>query len=109
MKLQDIWKNKEKILEGLTNSIFKNEFVETVAAQRNEICKSCPHVDNYGETCFLQGTQPCCSLCGCSLSLKQRSLSSACDDKRWDAVLTEEEEDSINTDKEEDDGNTFLL
>jgi hypothetical protein len=45
------------------------------------------------------GTKPCCKLCGCSLALKTRSLSSACadeDNKRWDAILTEEEDDQLN-------------
>ncbi len=94
--LINIWKNKNKILEGIKNSIFKTEHVEVIAKERNKICKKCPHIDNTDSTCLLPRTEPCCKLCGCSLHLKQRSLSSSCDDGRWGAVLSEEEEDLLN-------------
>jgi len=35
-------------------------------------------MDNQGLSCVVTGTQPCCSICGCSLSLKLRSLDSEC-------------------------------
>lgn len=91
-----IWKNKGKILEGILNSIFKKEHVEEIAMYRYEICTSCNYIDRTGATCAVPGTSPCCSLCGCSLSLKTRSLSSECDDKRWFAELSIEEEDLLN-------------
>lgn len=90
-----IWKNKGKILEGITNRVFKKEHVEQIAAQRAEICNTCTHIDREGSKCAIPGTQPCCGLCGCSLGLKTRSLSSFCDDGRWEAVLTQEEEDKL--------------
>lgn len=49
---------------------------------------------------MVPGTQPCCNVnlggCGCSLSLKIRSLSSACPKNKWLAELTQEEEDLLN-------------
>jgi len=91
-----IWKEKGKILEGVKNSLFKTEHVEDIAAQRKAICEACPHIDTEGSKCMVPGTNPCCGLCGCSLAFKLRSLSSACDDSRWKAEVTEEEENAIN-------------
>jgi hypothetical protein len=91
-----IWKEKNKILEGIRNNIFKKADVEHVAAERMETCLTCPHIDTEGSKCMVPGTSPCCGLCGCSLSLKTRSLSSYCDDKRWDAVLSQEEQELVD-------------
>ena len=96
MSLIKIWKEKNKILEGIKNKIFKKEHVEEIANLRYETCKVCPHIDHKGDKCYIKGTQPCCTLCGCDLSLKTRALSAECDDKRWKAVLSEEEEDLLN-------------
>lgn len=90
-----IWKNKGKIAEGIANSIFKKEHVEEVAAARAAICNACEHQDKTGKSCVMPGTQPCCSLCGCSQALKTRALSASCDDNRWEAVMTREEEDKL--------------
>jgi len=52
-----------------------------------KICKECPKIDTVGLTCMVTGTQPCCSVCGCSLALKLRSLDSSCphpDGPKWD-------------------------
>ena len=87
-----IWKEKNKILEGIRNNIFKKADVEHIAAERMSICETCPHLDTEGSKCVVPGTSPCCGLCGCSLSLKTRALSAGCDDKRWEAVLSEEEQ-----------------
>lgn len=97
-----IWKNKNLILEGIKNSIFKKEDVEEIAQHRIEICKNCPSecYDEIGDGCMVGGTQPCCNQnkggCGCSLTFKTRSLSSECPFKHWDAVLTEDEENTLN-------------
>jgi len=90
------FRNPLEIMEGINNRIFKKEHVEAEAALRWAICKKCPHLDNVGNNCLVPGTQPCCSKCGCSLSLKTRSLSSDCPDNRWKALLTEEQEDLLN-------------
>jgi len=90
-----IWKNKKKILEGIKNSIITKESIEQVANVRMAICNKCPHIDNDGTSCLMPGTQPCCGLCGCNLKWKTRSLSSACDDNRWDALTDEETEEQV--------------
>jgi hypothetical protein len=91
-----IWKEKNKILEGIRNNIFKKADVEHIAAERMATCESCPHLDTKGDKCVVPGTGPCCGLCGCSLSLKTRALSASCDDKRWDAVLSEDEQELVD-------------
>lgn len=88
-----IWKNKGAILEGINNRIFKKEHVEEIAKERMDKCDTC---EFKGDQCLIPGTGPCCNLCGCSLSLKIRSLSSFCDNGVWDAVLTQKEEDLLN-------------
>lgn len=94
-----IWKNKNLILEGVMNSIFKKEDVEFIATKRMEICRACDLYDTSGEGCVVKGTQPCCNEqkggCGCSLEFKTRSLSSACPLNKWEAILTEQEEDTL--------------
>ena len=87
-----VWKEKGKILEGIRNNIFKKADVEHIAAERMDICNSCPHLDKEGSKCVVPGTGPCCSLCGCSMSLKTRALSASCDDKRWEAIVDEHEQ-----------------
>jgi hypothetical protein len=98
-----IWKSKDQIMEGITNSVFKKEDVEDIAKQRMSICTKCTLFDLEGKGCIMPGTSPCCNQklggCGCSLSLKTRSLSSDCphpDGSKWMAVLTQEEEDQLN-------------
>ena len=58
---------------------------------------------------MVPGTAPCCSVCGCKLALKTRSLSSECphpDGPKWKAKMTSEQEDAYykkinyNPDKE---------
>jgi hypothetical protein len=100
--LNQIFKNRKQILEGIKNNIFKKEHVEEIAFQRLLICTECKHYDIKGEGCLVKGTAPCCNKntggCGCSLSIKTRSLSSACPltTPKWKAVLTEEEENKLN-------------
>lgn len=97
-----IWKNKNQILEGITNSIFKREHVEEIAQQRMQICEQCALYTMHNEGCVVSGTTPCCNEkmggCGCSLSIKTRSLSSSCplNPPKWEAILSQEEEDRLN-------------
>lgn len=95
MSLIKIWKEKGKIFEGVKNSMFKQVHIEEIAKTRMSICEECPLIDREGTKCYMVGTQPCCGDCGCKLSFKTRSLSSACPQGKWDAVTTEEEEDAI--------------
>ena len=92
-KLSTIWKKRKQILEGITNSVLRDEFVEDIAKTRLEICNNC---EFKGNKCMVAGTGPCCNVCGCSLSLKTRSLSDQCPESKWIAVLTQEEEDNLH-------------
>jgi len=103
INVRKIFQARNLIIEGIKNSIFKKEAVELVATERNEICRRCDNYDAEGVSCVVPGTSPCCGACGCSLKLKQRSLSSGCDEGYWDPVLTEQEEsdhDVLNPDED---------
>lgn len=99
-----IWKNKDQIIEGITNSIFKKEDVEEIAAERLAICRSnkCGFYDPRGESekAVVKGKESC-GACGCLLKYKTHSLSSSCGltevgkEPLWKAILTKKEEDKL--------------
>jgi len=98
MSLIKLYKSKGLILEGIKNKIFKKKHIEEIFKERMQICRKCSFIDSKGNECYMAGTQPCCGKCGCSLSLKLRSLSSGCGDEnnpRWDAVVDDLEEEMI--------------
>ena len=94
--LKELFKNRKQIVEGITNSIIKNEFVEEVSKLRIEICNECDEKDVVGNECALPGSQPCCTLCGCSLSFKTRSLSTSCPAKKWGSIVSEKKENQLD-------------
>jgi len=73
------------ILIGIWNYITRPAKIEIESRRRTKICMTCPLVDLKGDQCFAKGTQPCCSVCGCSLKLKTRVLDEHCpaDTPRW--------------------------
>ena len=84
----------------MTNSIFKKEDVEEIAAERKTVCVACQLYTEDDGGCVVPGSSPCCDQrqggCGCSLKFKLRSLSSECPLGKWKAELTQEEEDQLN-------------
>ncbi len=104
MSLKDniihVWKAKGQILEGITNSIFKREDVEEIAAARMKICEGCHLYTKTDTGCMVPGTQPCCNQdlggCGCSLGFRTRSLSAECPKGYWKAEMSQQEEDALN-------------
>ena len=96
MDLKKIWKNRKAIYEGIKNSVMRDEYVEEISSKRMLICSECVEIDLKGTECEVPGTQPCCGSCGCSLSLKTRSLSSECPQGKWRAILTDEQEQMLN-------------
>ena len=87
--------NLDKIAEGIKNKIFKNDDVEAIAKMRWQECKICPLLDREGSSCAVKTTKPCCSDCGCSISLKIRSMSSDCPKGRWKAIMPAKMEDEL--------------
>lgn len=90
--LKLIWENRKKIIEGITNSIIRDETVEEISRLRYDICDECEHK---GRKCAVKGTAPCCNECGCSLAFKTRSLASECPLGKWQAISSEEEEQQL--------------
>jgi len=93
--LIDIFKNADKIAEGIKNKVFKKEHVEAIATDRFQICIKCSLFDASGDKCVAPGTHPCCGDCGCSLGFKVRSISSECPKGYWDAYTSEDVEELI--------------
>lgn len=105
-KLLEVFKNRNHILEGIKNNIFKKDHVEAVYNERLNICKSCHNYDTVGVGCSIPGTAPCCNVkidgCGCSLSIKLRALHTDCPLGKWKAVVTEEESIKIQNQIKDD-------
>jgi hypothetical protein len=91
--LKLIWENRKQILEGITNSVIRDETVEEIARLRYSICDECP---SKGKKCAVKGTAPCCNECGCSLTFKTRSLAADCPLGKWESLATVEEEDVLD-------------
>ena len=87
--------NLDKIAEGIKNKIFKRDDVEAIAKMRWLECSVCPFLDKEGSSCAVNGTQPCCSDCGCSIALKIRAMSADCPKGRWKAIMPEEMENEL--------------
>jgi hypothetical protein len=87
--------NIKQIVEGVKNKVFKKEDVEQIADLRWSYCVTCPELDSKGDKCAVNGTQPCCGDCGCSLGLKLRALSSSCPKGKWPAVVDAKSEKLI--------------
>ena len=84
-----MWSNRAQIWAGFKNLIFRTDYTEEVYHMRMKECKKCPMLDTLGTDCEVIGTQPCCSVCGCSLALKLRSLESECphpDGPKWKSI-----------------------
>lgn len=92
--LVQVFQKRNKILEGIYNYYFPRAYIESIARKRLTICQSCDHYDTRGTGCAIPGTHPCCDMCGCSHKFLLRSLSSSCEDGRWQAEMSQEAEDS---------------
>jgi hypothetical protein len=81
--MDNVWKNREKILEGITNTLVKDQEIEKIAKERLDICHSCVH---HSTTTCAALIAECCGVCGCSLKFKTRSMSDACPKGKWLAI-----------------------
>jgi hypothetical protein len=99
-----IWKSKGQILEGIVNSVFKQEDIEEIAQERMAICESniCGLFDADGssEKAAVKGSAACAG-CGCKLEWKTRAMASYCylkdmgDHPLWEAILSPAEADIL--------------
>ena len=85
-KIRKIIKNRRNIITGIKNWLIRKNYTEQLYKERMAICAKCPHLSKTDEGCMMPKTQPCCSLCGCSLKLKLRDPASACDISKWKAI-----------------------
>jgi hypothetical protein len=95
INLIEFWKKKDKILDGITHSIFKRQDIEQLAQKRLAMCRSntCQQYDPQGQSpnAVLKGAESC-GACGCKLAWKTRALSDGCPLGFWLPVLTDVEE-----------------
>lgn len=64
----------EEIVSGWKNYFFKDEEVENKAKVRLKICLECNHINNSNDKC---------TICGCFIPAKVRSLKSKCPKSKW--------------------------
>lgn len=101
-KLLEVFKNRRLIWDGLRNNIIKQEHIEALYAERNDICAKCPFFQEKGPFhCSVPGTDPCCPECGCSLAIKLRSPNAECPKGLWKAVMTDQEAQLLKTNLDE--------
>jgi len=80
--MDNIWKNRGKILSGIKNLLLKDKYIEEIASDRKAICNACEYIS---KECLGLITE-CCSACGCSLKFKTRSLESSCPKNKWPSI-----------------------
>ena len=80
-KLQEIWKKKSLIVDGIYNHFFGSKKAKEQAKKRLKICQSnkCGFYDKEGnsEKAFIKG-EPACGVCGCNIAFLTASLDSKC-------------------------------
>lgn len=80
--MDNIWENRGKILSGIKNLLLKDKYIEGIASDRQAICDACDHKSTSCSGLISQ----CCSVCGCSLKFKTRSLESSCPIDKWPSI-----------------------
>lgn len=92
-------------MEGIKNSIFPKEAVEEVAAERLAICKACNYHSSNAKSKGYKTSRidDHCTHCSCTLHTKTRSMHAACPIKKWEAIITPDEQQSLNTIKRNND------
>ena len=80
--MDNIWENRGKILSGIKNLLLKDKYIEGIASDRQAICDAC----NYKSKECAGLIRECCSVCGCSLKFKTRSLESSCPKDKWPSI-----------------------
>ena len=63
-----------EIIVGWKNYTFPNQYVEKIAKNRIEVCVDCPKMRK----------NKVCSVCGCFVPAKARSVSSKCPLSKWE-------------------------
>lgn len=89
------------ILEGIKNSVFVNQEVEKIAAERYSICRGCPAISTNqdkpemnpvpGKYYSPKRPDEHCTHCACNIHAKIRSLHTSCPIGKWNAVASVQE------------------
>lgn len=88
--------NFSQIVEGWRNKLIPpahlKELIDATSEQRINICLSCEHHSKNHKT--LRPDDHCTN-CGCTLSAKTKCLSCSCPLKKWEAILSDEQEEQF--------------
>jgi ribosomal protein L37E len=71
------------------------DVITQVSNERLAICNECPEHSYNKENYKSVRIDAHCTMCGCTLSAKTKSFSSACPLEKWKAVMTQEQEKEI--------------
>ena len=93
------------IIEGWRNHLIPPEVLKEkileVSNERLSICRRCEYNSiNAPAHTWIADVYEHCTNCGCPLIAKTKCLSAGCELKRWNAIITEEEEEKLNIDYE---------
>lgn len=72
--------------------------MEEIAAQRLQICKTCPHHSTNAKSKGYKTRRldDHCTHCGCPLATKTRALQKGCPINNWPAILSDQEQAELN-------------
>jgi len=83
--MDSIWQNKTKILNGIKNTLVKQQIIEDIAVSRRAICLSCPDLEADPKAIIKER----CGKCGCAIKFKTRCLECSCPMDKWPAIKQE--------------------
>lgn len=90
-----------QIIEGWKNNLFpKEELKEIISISKKyrlSICNTCLKHSKFHSTPLRPDEH--CTECGCTLSAKTACLSCECPLKKWEAVISQQQEQEINGSK----------
>ena len=70
----------DEILPGYRNFVFHDPKVEAVAKERLKLCVECEHLNHFVRS---KKWGKKCSVCGCPVLVKIRSMDSKCPKGKW--------------------------
>lgn len=94
-------------MEGIKNHIFPKKEVEEISRLRLDICNTCEYHSSNKENYKSLRSDKHCTICGCPLVTKTKSLGTNCPIDKWGPILDINEEQELlrlkhNTNKDDD-------
>lgn len=91
-----------QIYEGWRNNLLPpkelKKLIKETSSQRLEICQGCEHHSDNKRNYKTIRLDKHCTYCGCTLAAKTKCLSCACPIKKWEALVTADQEEQMKKD-----------